>query len=193
MGKSKKRMVSTIITMAVVAVIILLLYFYLAFRMNLKETSVKDLSEVETLLDKDLELYYPETPREVVKLYSNMMKTLYTDLKDDEVKALALRIRELYDPEFLGTKTEEDYLKDLYSEIAQWKEANRKISYYLLVNEELEKESVISGKEYAVVYVSYTIQEKGKYSETWKFLLRLSEDDKWKILGWEYAPAEDPQ
>jgi len=193
MGKSKKRTVSTIVTMVVVAIIVLLLYFYLAFRMDLqKETSVEELSEVEKLLDKDLELNYPETPREVIKLHSNMMKTLYTELEDEEVEALALKIRELYDTEFLETKSEGDYLKDLYSEIAEWKDSDRKISYFHLVNEELEQESIIDGRKLAAVYVSYTIQEKDKFLETWRFLLRQSEEDeKWKILGWEFVPEEE--
>jgi len=120
-----------------------------------------------------------------------MLQTLYSDLKDEEVEALALKIRELYDTEFLDNNPEADYLKNLYTEIAEWNEAKRKISYFFLVNEELEQESVIEGKKYAVVHVSYTIQEKGKFSETWRFLLRLNEDERWKILGWDFVPEEE--
>jgi asparagine synthetase B (glutamine-hydrolysing) len=192
MGKAKMRTATTIVMMVITAIIILLLYFYWTNRTEpLKEASVKKLSEVQKLLNKDLEINYPETPREVVKLHSSMLKTLYTDLKDEDVKALALKIRELYDTEFLEKNPEAQYLQNTYSDIVQWKEKKRRITNYILVNEDLEQESEIDGKKYAVVYVSYTIQENSKFTETWKYLLRLSEDNKWKILGWEFVPQEE--
>jgi asparagine synthetase B (glutamine-hydrolysing) len=192
MGKAKRRTATTIVMMVITAIIILLLYFYWTNRTEpLKQASVEKLSEVQKLLNKDLEKNYPETPREVVKLHSSMLKTLYTDLKDEDVKALALKIRELYDTEFLEKNPEAQYLQNTYSDIVQWKEKKRRITNYILVNEDLEQESEIDGKKYAVVYVSYTIQENSKFTETWKYLLRLSEDNKWKILGWEFVPQEE--
>lgn len=192
MGKAKRRTATTIVTMVIAAVSILLLYYYWTNRTDpLKETSIEELSEIEKLLDKDLDRNYPETPREVVKLHSSMLKTLYTDLEDEEVESLALKIRELYDVEFLENNPEENYLINLYSEITEWKKANRTISKFMLVNADLEQNSTIDGREYADVYVSYTIQEKRKFSEIWRFLLRQSEDDKWKILGWGLYPEEE--
>jgi hypothetical protein len=192
MGKSKKRTISTIVTMIFIAVVIVLLYYYISTKTEpFDETSVENLSDVEKLLAKDLDQNYPETPREVVKLYSSMLKTLYTASTDEEVKSLALKMRDLYDDEFLKSNPEEEYLNNLYSEIAQWKDANRKITNYLL--EDKEQKNEIDGRQYADEYVSYTFDEKGKFSEIWRFLLRLSEDGKWKILGWEYSPEDSTQ
>lgn len=188
MGKGNRKTVSTIIMVIFMAVIIVLFYFYSSKRLGPSgETSTENLSDIERLLAKDLDQNYPETPREVVKLYSSMLKVLYTDITDDQVKALALKIRGLYDEEFLNNNPEEEYLKNLYSEIATWKDANRKIVNYLLVEDKGQKKEV-DGKQYADVYVSYTFDEKGKFSEVWRFLLRRDENDKWKILGWTYSP-----
>jgi hypothetical protein len=57
------------------------------------------------------------------------------------------------------------------------------------VNEDQENKVEMDGREYATVFVSYFILEDGKASETRKFLMRKSEDGKWKILGWEIEPG----
>jgi len=193
MGKAKKRTTITIVVMTLIAIVVLLSYCYWSNRTDPIDISEENQSEVEKLLNKDLELYYPETPREVVKLFSNMMKVLYDDLDnkmdDADIKALALKIRELYDTEFLENNQEDIYLQNLYTDIASWKEKDRRITNYRLDNEDLEQESEIDGVKYSVDYVTFTIQENSKFTETWKILLRQDENEKWKILGWELAPS----
>jgi hypothetical protein len=185
MEKAKKRTIKTIIFMSIFAIAVIGIYFYMSRRTDpLKEASVKDLSEVEKILQKDLKLYYPETPREVVKLFGNMMKVLYSDLEDQEVEALALKIRELYDQEFIDNNPQDVYLTNLYSEIAKWKDEDRRITNYVLNNDAAET-GEIDEKEYAAVKISFTIQENIKSIQTWRVLLRLDENEKWKILGWE--------
>jgi hypothetical protein len=188
MGKSKKRTTTTIVVMTLLAVIILVFYYYWSNRTDpLEDASVENLTDVEKLLKKDLDIYYPETPREVVKLFGSMMKTLYDNLEDDEIEALATKIRELYDEEFLTNNPLDTYLNSLYTDIAAWKEKDRRITNYLLVNDDLEQESEIDGVKYSVNYISFTIQESRKFTETWKVLLRQDKDSKWKILGWEFV------
>jgi Tfp pilus assembly protein PilO len=194
MGKAKKRTTTTIVVMTLLAIMILLFYFYWSNRTEPLDSSVENQSEVEKLLNKDLVLYYPETPREVVKLFSNMMKVLYDDLNnkmsEDEVKALALKIREIYDTEFLENNPEEIYIQNLYTDIASWKEKDRRITNTRVVNEDLEEENEIDGVKYSVNYVTFTIQENSKVIETWKILLRQDENEKWKILGWQVVPKD---
>jgi hypothetical protein len=196
MGKAKKRTTTTIVVMTLLAIMVLLFYFYWSNRTDPLDSSLENLSEVEKLLNKDLDLYYPETPREVVKLFSNMMKVLYDDLDnkmdDEEVQALALKIRELYDTEFLENNPETIYLQNLYTDIASWKEKSRRITNYRLVKEDQEQENEIDGVKYSMNYVTFTIQENSKFTETWRILLRQDENEKWKILGWE-ALADDAQ
>lgn len=191
MRKSKNRTAATIASMMVIALAILSFYFYWSYRTKpLEETSVENMTEIQKLLNKDLIQNYPETPREVTKLFGNMMKNLYNNNPDEEVEELALKIRELYDEEFLNANPQEVYLKNLYSDIASWKEANRRISNYNLVNKDLEEEKDLDGVKYAVIYLSFTIQESGKFTETWKMMLRQDAQKKWKILGWQVEPPD---
>lgn len=101
MNKSKKRTTSTIISMTVFAVVALMLYYYWINRTEPLEETTRELTEIEKVLEKDLDSNYPKTPREVVKLYSNMLKLIYTDLEEEELEALAWKIRELYDLELI--------------------------------------------------------------------------------------------
>ncbi|MGF7146046.1 hypothetical protein HNQ56_004495 [Anaerotaenia torta] len=191
MHKAKNRTTVTVITMLVVALGILSFYFYWSFRsVPLEGTSEKNMTETERLLNLDLEEAYPETPREVVKLFGGMIKVIYDNPSDEEVKELAIKIRELYDDEFLAINPEETYLMNLYSDIAAWKEKKRRISTYYLVKQDQEQRKELEGREYATVFISYTIQENTKISETWKVMLRQNENHQWKILGWQIESEE---
>ncbi len=192
MRKEKNRTAATVITMLVIAFAVISFYFYWSYRsVPLQELSEENMTEVEKLLNKDLERYYPETPRETVKLLGSMIKVLYDNISDDEVKELAIKVRELYDDDFLAVNPEETYLMNLYTDVASWKEKNRRISTYYLVKQELEQRKVLDGREYATVYISFTIQENMKFTEIWEVMLRQNENEQWKILGWQIVPEEE--
>ncbi len=192
MRKEKNRTAATVITMLVIAFAVISFYFYWSYRsVPLQELSEENMTEVEKLLNKDLERYYPETPRETVKLLGSMIKVLYDNISDDEVKELAIKVRELYDDDFLAVNPEETYLMNLYTDVASWKEKNRRISTYYLVKQELEQRKVMDGREYATVYISFTIQENMKFTEIWEVMLRQNENEQWKILGWQIVPEEE--
>jgi len=191
MKKAKNRTASTVATMLVIALAILSFYFYWSYRTKpLEETSPENMTEIQKLLNKDLDQNYPETAREVTKLFGNMMKNLYDNNSDEEIEALALKIRELYDEEFLVANPEDSYLQNLYSDIASWKEANRRISNYNLVDSDMVEEQELEGVKYTVIYLAFTIQENGKFTETWKMMLRQDKEKKWKILGWQVVPSD---
>lgn len=186
MEKARKRTMSTIGFMLIFAIIVLIFYYYLSNRTNPLNGS-KDLTEVEKIVQEDLENQYPQTPREVVKFFGRIMKALYNHSTDEEINSLAIKIRELYDDEFLENNPEDAYLTNLKSDIAKWEEKNRRITNYRLVNDDLEEEKEINGVKYSVNYISYTIQENGKFTETWKVLLRQDDNERWKIVGWEFV------
>lgn len=192
MGKARKRTTATIGFMTLFAIIILLFYYYWTNRVTpLEDASVENLSETEKILAVDLENNYPATSREVVKYFARIMKALYNNTEDSDIEPLALRIRELYDEEFLKNNPEDAYLTNLKTDIAEWKDKDRRITNYLLGNEDQEEESEVDGVKYSVNYVTYTIQENGKFTEAWKVLLRQDDEKRWKIVGWEFVPEEN--
>ena len=190
--KKAKRPISSVFTVISIAAVIVVLIFVNQSKQanNLKETSKEKLSEAEKMLELDLDADYPETPRDVAKLHGDMTRLLYSGVEDDEIKKLAIKIRALYDEEFLNNNPEEQYLSILYSDIALWLQLKRRIEYNTVVYEDLEEIVVQDGQEYATAFVSFTITEKGKTSEIRRYLMRKDKDNRWKILGWEYV-SED--
>lgn len=190
--KKAKRPISSVFTVISIAAVIVVLIFVNQSKQanNLKETSKEKLSEAEKMLELDLDVDYPETPRDVAKLHGDMTRLLYSGVEDDEIKKLAIKIRDLYDEEFLNNNPEEQYLSNLYSDIALWLQLKRRIEYNTVVYEDLEEIVVQDGQEYATAFVSFTITEKGKTSEIRRYLMRKDKDNRWKILGWEYV-SED--
>ena len=116
--KKAKKPTSTIFTLiSIVAVVLAMLYVYQSQRADkIKETTLEKLTEVEKMLKTDLEKDYPKTPRELAKLHGDMTRLLYSGIEDDEIKELAIIIRDLYDKEFLDNNPKEKYLKNLYSD-----------------------------------------------------------------------------
>lgn len=194
MNRLNKKNLTTIGFMTLFAIAIILVYYYLNTRRETaRDTTGDALTEYEQIMQLDLKNNYPATSREVVKIMGRIIRYLYDSPKDEEIKPLALKIRELYDDEFLEKNPEDQYISNLQSELAQWKEKSRKITNYLMVNDDLEEETVIDGVRYSVRYISYAIREKGKFTETWKVLLKQDKQNRWKIVGWEFVPAEDKQ
>ncbi len=194
MGRIGKR-ITTIITAAMIITIIVLL-FYLDNMKNkdkkAQEASIRN-EAAEQLLDRDMEEDYPSTPEEVAEYCSNITEMLYSGTEDSYIEALAMKIREIYDDEFLENNEEEKYLTNLYSDIAAWKKAERTIINYVVLKDDEKNIKTIDGREYATIRVSYTIMEKVKVSEVRKYLLRKDEAGRWKIFGWETEPKKDNQ
>jgi hypothetical protein len=111
MKKAKNRTSLTIAVMSMIAIVLIGFYFYWNYRTKpVEEASLENMTKAQKLITKDLELYYPETPREVVKLFGNMINALYDNVSDEDLEPLALKVRELYDEEFLAANPEEAYL-----------------------------------------------------------------------------------
>lgn len=188
MGKAKQRTLITIFVMSTIAVLVMLSYYYLV---NRPEVNDDEPTEVEVLINKDLELYYPATPKEVVKLFSDILQNLYTELDKDEYNALSLKIRELYDEELLEINPLDKNLNQLSNEIIEWQDSKRRIVKTSYVNEKDNRSRVEDGVEYHTINVAYTFEEKSRFIENYSFLLRKDENNRWKILGWKCLPKSD--
>lgn len=185
MGNAKQRTLVTIFVMSTIAVLVILSYYYLV---NRKDVSNDEPTEVEVLINKDLELYYPATPKEVVKLFSNILQNLYTELEEDQYKALSLKIRELYDKELLEINSLDKNLNKLGNEILEWQDVKRRIVNYSFDKAENNLSRVEGGVEYQTITITYTFEEKSKFIEDYSFILRKDENNRWKILGWKLVP-----
>ena len=181
-------------------ILIILVVLVVSYYYHLSNTTSSDkksdeikISAASDILMKNYSVNYPPTPKEVVKEYLQISKVLHNDeLSDEEITAVGLKIQELYDDEFIANKSQEDYLKDLKSEIAAFRNNNYVITnYYTSASTEVVY-GVVDGFEFAKLYASYSIRVGGKSQILQEiFLLRKDNNVRWKIYGWQ--PVEEDE
>ncbi|MDE7422661.1 MAG: hypothetical protein K2N51_03055 [Lachnospiraceae bacterium] len=197
MKKSKQKTTTVIVIMFAVVIAIVIGFWAILEQGRNKVEEDKMIhsknEEVNTLLNKDLNIDYPSTPREVLKMYSRLQSCVYNqDLSDKDLSAIVGQMRMLFDDELVAANSLEQQLEDLKKEIKEYQKAKRTISNYVIDKESSTTEKKLEGKEYATLEVSYLIQENRGYNKTYEqFILRKDEKDKWKILGWELVRSED--
>lgn len=142
---------------------------------------------VTAVLSRNLSINYPQTPKEVVRYFSEITKCYYNEtLNEESLVALANQMLFLYDDELVNYKTYTDYILDLKSDIAFYNTNGYNISSY----EPSASTDVFyfteDGYEWARLYCQYTIKS-GRYYKTITevFVLRKDENSHWRIFGWE--------
>ncbi len=147
-------------------------YFYLSYRdAPTPAESQSEVSEIGKLMAKDLDADYPNTPRKVIDLYSQITKSLYIkDLSEDE------------------------FLENTKKEIKEYNDKKRVITSYVLEDSDSVDYYTEDGQEYAAISVKYFLNDKNGYGKTYEdFLLRKDEKGRWKILGWQITPANEEE
>jgi len=192
-------MKKTHIIIIVVACVALLVGGYSVWMNRNSDASSEniELTKVQQLITKDLSKSYPATPREVVKLYNEIIICFYGEEHSDaELEKLVDMTLLLMDEELAANNPKADYLKRVKAEIAAFKLAERTIVSYTLESSNEVEEGSIDGEESAIVQTSYFIKEmksdsQNPYSKTYQdYLLRKDAEGKWKILGFEKVEGD---
>jgi len=185
-----------IIVIACVALLVGGYTFWMNRNSNASSENI-ELTKVQQLITKDLSKNYPATPREVVKLYNEIVTCFYgEEYTEQELEKLVDMTLLLMDEELAANNPKADYLKRLKAEIATFKLAERTIVSYTLESSNEVEMGAIDGEESAVVQTSYFIKEKNSqssnpYSKTYQdYLLRKDAEGKWKILGFEKVKGD---
>lgn len=179
-----------IVLLMVLACLIVGYYFYLS-NGDKPEASEETESEILTMsqkaLTRDLEANYPPSPREVVKYFGEITQCFYNEEHtDEELKALALQMRGIYDDELIANQTEVEYLDLLKKDIDEYKANNRTISSYSPSSAVDVETFTQNGYECARLYCVYDIkQDTLLYQTTLCFVLRKDENSHYKIYGWK--------
>ena len=163
-----KKYVKTIIIVSVLALMCIGYFFYLSNRKSTKDATDKSVGnqEVAALTTKDIDKNYPESPKEVVKLYARITKAYYkTSLTDEQIEALGTNARKLFDNELKSKQTDKEFLDALKADIADYNSAKRYIADYTMDGSQAVKYTTIDNKEYAslVVHVPLEIQLHADY------------------------------
>lgn len=148
-------------------------------------------TETEKLIAKDLEMGYPETPTELMKLWGRLNQCLYnTSLSEEEIHSLLKQLRVMYSKELLQNNEEKKHLSNLEKEVSKFKEDKNKIVSYSTETAASVKYKTIKNQQYADIRISYFVTHTGNYSKIFQDFLLIKENDKWKILGFKSAQQE---
>ncbi len=181
----KKTTKVTIIFVCLIAAVVGY-YAYLSNRSHNAKNGT-DLSPVELVLSRDMVNDYPATPKEVIKYYNEIVKCFYNEECDeDQIDALGMRARDLYDDELLEANELARYLVRLRRDIEDYKEHSRRISYSTVGASTTVFYFEEDGFSFARISCNYTISEAGKsFPSTQIYVLRRDDNKRWKIYGWK--------
>lgn len=173
-----------VILIAVLCIALIVGGYVFWMKQNEKPLEDVELTTVQKLITKDLEKSYPATPREVVKIYNEIISCFYNEkYTEDELEALGDQARFLMDIELLANNPRDVYFKNLKAEIADYKQDERIIISYNLDSSNDVQFVTVDGRECAYVKTSYFIKDKTGHSRTYQmYVVRKDDDGNWKIL-----------
>lgn len=186
-GKRKNASSAMTVLFMVFVLAVVLFAFFQVRRATDGTNETPELTEVEKILDRDLESNYPGNAREVVKFYNRIVKCFYNEeLSEEELKGLAGQARMLFDTELLKRNPVDSYMDNLKADIASYKEAGRTISNVILQSNSEVLYDKRGGNRTASLLSSYLMQEGAQNRKSClRYYLREDENGQWRILFWE--------
>lgn len=192
-----KKSIKTIILVSVMAALIVGYYFYLSNRdisdgKQENKAAKAGNSNAQELIVKDIANNYPESPREVLKLYARITQAYYaSDTTDEQVEKLGAQARLLFDDELKGKQTDEEFTAALKADVANYRSINRYVADYKVDSSVNFEYKTINGKSYAIGTVLYYVREGSQLSNAYhSYKLRKDENGCWKILYWELSSSK---
>lgn len=158
-------------------------------RANQKE---KVLTEVQRITTKDLDKNYPQTPREVVKLYNRIVKCYYgMQYSDEELDALTDQALKLFDDELAANNPKDTYKQSVTADAQSYKDQGITLAQTGVCDSNDVKYVTDNGSKISYVKASYFMKEGSSYSKTYQeYVLRQDKEGCWRILTF-YKIAAD--
>lgn len=182
--------IKKLVTITLIIVLCVVLYYRYANKEQSTtgtDSDTEKLSEVEKILTKNLDEYYPATPLEVVKFFTRIQKCYYNEDNTDEVvKELGEQARKLMDEELIKNNPEDEYYEELKEEIAAYKNSRKKISNIIFDKTTDVIYSTVDGVKTASLNCTYYIRTGERVTTTSEvYILRKDDNNRWKIHGWK--------
>jgi len=184
--KNNQNPVKIVIIAVIMIALVVGYYFHISNKTQAPAENNVVISQVDDVLLRNLENDYPPSPKEVVKYYAELSKCFYDGgYTEEQLKALALKSRELFDDELRANQTDEQYLSDLKGTIADYKQKDIRISSYSTSSSVDVSYSESPKGELATLYCMYNLRNGSTMmSSNHEFILRKDSKGHWKILGW---------
>lgn len=169
-------------------------YYYLSHRPTKPAEESVEVTELDKVVEKQLDQKYPPTPREVIKFYNQIIECAYGDsYNEEQLGQLLSQARKLMDEELLAGNPEDGHKTRLLEDISSYKDKKQKIIQTQVCNSDEVEYVDVEDRKCAYVKASYFIKQgKGKFERTNEdYLLRKDADGNWKILGYHLAGSEE--
>ena len=192
--KTQKKTTVKSIIVAVFFVGIVLFYFnHLSNKSATRRTDAQK-TEIQTLMEYDMDAEYPNTPRDLAKLHNRYFKQFYgQSLSDKELEALNKKVRALYCYDLLVANPESDSLDKLKYDIDAVKEEGYTYKLCELPEASQVETFTRDGKEMASLEVGITVYTKDAMEYIYRQYIMVKEDGRWKIYGWGESPITKMQ
>ncbi len=175
----------------IVIVLGLIGYYYYLNNVSDKATAEadKEMSAVDTVLLRNLDINYPPTPKEVVKYYGDVMLCIYSgDCTDTDLDRLAKQVLNLYDDALVANNPWNEYILRLREDVHDYNANERKISSYIPAGSSSVDYFSVDHSDWARIQCTFYRKEKAQSEAVNEiFLLRKDDSGKWKIFGWDLA------
>lgn len=183
--------IKKLVTITLILMLCVVLYYQYANKGNQNNSgndqSGDGFSEIERVLTKNLDEYYPKTPLEVVKFFTRIQKCYYNEDNTEKItEELGILARTLMDEKLLEQNPEDEYLAELKEEIAAYKKNKKTITNVLYDKTTDVRYVTVNGVSTASLDCTYYIQTGKRLSSTTEtYVLRKDSNDQWKIYGWK--------
>lgn len=166
-------------------------YYQYMKKQQMKESVHTPTTETEKLIARDLEMGYPETPKEVMKLFSRINQCIYNkSLSDDEFSSLVKQLQVLYCEELKKQNSVEKIGKDIAADAEKYRKEKKKIVNYTIDEQNNFQYKTINGREMVYLKYSYFMREGSNYNTWNQRAILVKEEDKWKIMGFDSLAVE---
>ena len=190
--KKKRGLLTFVVIVSLVVLGALAVYYQYMKRQQMQETVHTPTTETEKLVAKDLEMGYPETPKEVIKLFGRMNQCIYNKkLSDDDFSSLVGQLRTLYCDDLKELNSQEKMESDIEEEKETYQSQNRKMSNYKIDEEQKYQYKTIDGVQMVYLKFSYFIRADSNYNTVNWYAILVKEDDKWKIREFNPLGTEE--
>lgn len=191
----KKNNLKNFIILTVLALLIVGAFVLVANRGSKKDETPVMMTAVEEVLSRNLDKNYPATPKEVVKMYSEITRCFYAEeYTEDQLLKMAEQSRKLFDDELRANQTDEQYVMNLNSVIYNYQEQKRIISSFSVASASDVEYYDFKGDKWARLMAVYTIKTDHVFDTSKEeYLLRKDAEGHWKIFGWRVMEEDDAE
>lgn len=188
-----KKKIGIIITAIVCIALICVGFYFLKKGSTSSENG--QLTKVQKITTQDLENDYPETPREVIKLYNKIISAFHQeDYTKEELEKMCRVAYGLMDEELQENNPFDDYVVSVESDVLNYESRKREIVQTNVCdsNDVLYKTDSKTGENLAYVSASYFVKEDKEYTNTYQmYVLVKDQEGNWKIKV--YYQIEAPE